>query len=98
MPRELVVSVELIRTEPGRGESRGGWMAYLSTDGLGELDDAGAGELKCRPRLGELLTEIQRIIDELRDWLGPLRIEVTLDGSAAAARVAARTERVSLPR
>jgi hypothetical protein len=72
-------------------------MAYLSTDGLDELDDDNA-ELTCRPRLGELVAEIQRIIDELRGWLGALRIEVTLDGSAAAARVVARAEGVRLPR
>lgn len=95
-----LIAVELIQTEPTHWEGSG-WTGQVITDALGRhAHPSGEDviELGWYPRLGALLEEARDVVETLRAWLPELAVEVTLNGSAGAAKVAARRAGVSLPR
>jgi hypothetical protein len=93
------IAVELVRTESIRWEDLG-WTGQVVADALGEDGAGGEGVigLGWHPQLADLCEEVHQVVGALRAWWPELRVQVTLNGSASAARVAARREGITLPR
>jgi hypothetical protein len=93
------IAVELVQTETTRWGDLG-WTGQVVADALGEDGAGGEGVigLGWYPQLAGLCEEVHQVVGALRAWWPELSVRVTLNGSASAARVAARREGVTLPR
>ena len=100
------VRVELIYVPPGH-RLRRGRSGELTIIGLGGqpgtryrwIDPSQQSlPLSWYSSLGELISDITHTITQLRGWWPELHLHITLHGSAAAAKAAARRDGLTLPR